>query len=165
MKHLQHSNETEYKQRQDALAKVKEEVAHLKKQTIYTEANVMMFTKIKNTKAELIEKEKKLVGLQSELKGLRNVKNNQNTELEKQTVTKNFPKKIKDIMDEIKEIKKKEIYINEQLKVIEETKTVNFEEIIALEDQIRAVKERRKREAQFRPVKGGPLNLQVVTED
>ena len=54
-------------------------------------------------------------------------------------------------MDEIAGLKQKEVYINEQLKVIEEAKAVNFEEIIALEDQIRALKDRKKKEAKFRP--------------
>ena len=95
------------------MKKVQEEVATLKKQTIYTEANVLVFQKINTAKADLIEREKQLSSLQSELKGLRNVKNNQHLELEKQTIIKNFPQRIKDLMDEIKGLKQKEAYILE----------------------------------------------------
>ena len=88
---MQHSNDTEMNMRQAALKKVQEDVATLKKQSIYTEANVLVFQKINLAKADLIEREKKLAELQSELRGLRNVKTNQHLELEKQTIIKNFP--------------------------------------------------------------------------
>ena len=46
LSHLQYSNDTEFKARTHQLNKIKDEVKTLKKQTIYTEANVLVFQKM-----------------------------------------------------------------------------------------------------------------------
>lgn len=134
LSHLQHSNDTEHKQREDNLAKIVDEVRTLKKQTIYTEANVLAFQKLNAVRGDLIDREKTLATIQAELTSLRNIKKAQSNELEKQTIIKNFPDKIASLIDEVKHLQQKHRYIEEQMKVIEETKKLNFEEIIQLED-------------------------------
>jgi hypothetical protein len=129
---------------------MREERMALSKQSMYTEANMAAIQKINEMKGELTVKERKLTSLQSEASSLRNVKNNQNSELEKQSAIKNFPSKIKEISEEIKAMKEKEKYIDEQIKWVDGKKTQNFEDIIIMEDELKLLRARKKKEDQFK---------------
>lgn len=53
-------------------------------------------------------------------------------------------------MDEIKVLKEKEKYIEGQIKWVDDKKKQNFEDIIFMEDELRMLKSRKKKEEQFR---------------
>lgn len=111
LSHLQHSNDHEILTWKNNLARLRYEREELSKQSIYSDANVIAIQRVNELKGQLIKKNQYLDELRSEVIGLRNVKKDQHQELSKQTVVKNFPTKIQELVAEIKALQEKEKYI------------------------------------------------------
>lgn len=137
---LQKAHDAEVRSWKVKIDAAKQEIAQLNKVNQITEAQVISQQKVNHLKGRLIELQEESEGLQSELKSLRNIKENQFTELEKQANLKNFPKKIKDLIEENNELKQKQKELEEKMKLVALRKKNNFEDIVKVEDEIKAVK-------------------------
>ena len=80
---------------------------------MFSEASVIAQQKMNVVKGNLIEVDTQLNNLSNELLSLRNVKTNQHGELEKQAQEKNFPAKIRDLIDENKALREKQRAIDD----------------------------------------------------
>ena len=116
----------------------------MKSQSVYTDANIVGFEKINQMKGEQIELEKVRHTLQSELDGLRNIKDEQFRQLESIAEVKNYPVKLRELFDALKTLRVEQKGIEDNIKVTQNLKKSNFEQIIKLEDELKDLKRIRK---------------------
>ena len=78
------------------------ECKKIRSQSIYTDANVVGIEKVNELKGKLIDLEKVQKDLQSQMDGLRKIKDEQWKNLEQIGEIKNYPGKMRELFDAIK---------------------------------------------------------------